>query len=59
VLPSRCDRAHVLIFDYGAALFELADEHEDGFQKVQGLEAANHEGNVEIARQFLVFGVAH
>ena len=53
------DGAHVLVFDFGAALFELADEHEDGFQEVEGLEAAHHEGDAEIAGEFLVFGVTH
>ena len=50
---------HVLIFDFGAALFELANQHEDGFEQVERLEAADHEGDAEIAREFLVFGVAH
>src|ERR1017187_7450894 len=52
-------RAHVLILHFGAALLQLADQHEDGFQQVERLEAAHHERDAEIARQLLVFGVAH
>src|SRR4029434_9299928 len=50
---------HVLIFDFVATLCALANKHEDGFEKVERLEAADHKGDAEIAREFLVFGVTH
>src|SRR3989338_4565124 len=51
--------ADVLVFGFGAALFELLDEHGDGFEQVERLEAPHDDGHAKVAAQGLVLPVAH
>ena len=41
-LPSRGDRADILVLDLGAALVDLAHQHQDRLHHVERLEAGDH-----------------
>ena len=53
------DGANVLIFDFGAALLELGDEHEDGLKEIERFKTADDDGHAKFVDEIHVFLVAH
>ena len=48
-----------MIFEFGAAFFQLHDEHVDGFQEIDRFEATNDDGNAKLANEVLVIATAN
>src|SRR3954467_7362351 len=58
-IPFPPYRARILIFDFVAALFELADRHVNALEQIEGLEPGHHDGYFVLLRDWIIFLETH